>query len=444
MESDRQLHALRDLGGIVTGKTPKTAVENYFNGVTPFITPTDFDGRRWIEKTLRTLTSSGVDAVRSSLIPAKSVMVTCIGSDMGKVAMSAVASVTNQQINTLVINPEHEALYVYYNLLGRRTELRTLAAGSAQPILNKSSFGMIEIELPTWSEQRAVADILSALDDRIDFLRQTNTTLEAIAQALFKSWFVDFDPVRAKAEGREPEAAAQRSASGAGGRMPGAPMDAATAALFPSEFEASELGLIPKGWRAGRLGDISSNPRDQAKPGKIDPDTPYFGLEHMPRKSIALGDHGTADGLGSGKFWFEESDILFGKLRPYFHKVGLAPFKGICSTDILVLRPAKTVFHALLLTHASSDAIIGYATRLSNGAKMPRSSWKDIAGYPICIPPDFAAQVFNEAVEPMFERIKANVRAASALAQLRDTLLPRLISGKLRLLDAGREVEAIA
>jgi type I restriction enzyme S subunit len=280
--------------------------------------------------------------------------------------------------------------------------------------------------LPPASEESLLAvELLEALESRIQRLTETNTTLEAIAQALFKSWFVDFDPVHAKAEGREPEA-----------------MDAATAALFPSEFNESELGLIPKGWRTGRLGDISSNPRDQAKPDKIDPDTPYFGLEHMPRKSIALSDHGTANGLGSGKFWFEESDILFGKLRPYFHKVGLAPFKGICSTDILVLRSAKPVFHALLLTHASSDAIIDYATRLSNGAKMPRSSWKDIANYPICVPSDSAAQAFNEAVEPMLERIKANVRAVSTTTRLRDTLLPRLISGKLRLPDAERAIEA--
>ena len=240
-----------------------------------------------------------------------------------------------------------------------------------------------------------------------------------------QSWFVDFDPVHAKAEGREPEA-----------------MDAATATLFPSKFEESELGPIPKGWCTGRLGDVSSNIRDQARPDKIDPGTPYFGLEHMPRKSIALGDHGTADGLGSGKFWFEESDILFGKLRPYFHKVGLAPFKGICSTDILVLRPLQPAFHAILLMHASSDALIDYATRLSNGAKMPRSSWKDIANYPLCVPPDSAVQAFNETVDPMLRRIKANVEAASTLAELRDTLLPRLISGKLRLPEATEAAEA--
>jgi type I restriction enzyme S subunit len=317
--------------------------------------------------------------------------------------------------------------FVYYALSTRKA-IERLIRGSEHtgvPKINLAYIRQFEIPLPPLPVQTAIADVVIALDDRIDLLRQTNTTLEAIAQALFKSWFVEFDPVHAKAEGRDPEA-----------------MALATAALFPGEFEDSELGLIPKGWRAGQLGDVSSNIRDQARPGKIDPDTPYFGLEHMPRKSIALGDHGTADGLGSGKFWFEESDILFGKLRPYFHKVGLAPFKGICSTDILVLRPLQPAFHAFFLMHASSNALIDYATRLSNGAKMPRSSWKDIANYPICIPPDSVVQAFNETVDPMLRRIKANVETASTLAKLRDTLLPRLISGKLRLPEATEAVEA--
>ncbi len=317
--------------------------------------------------------------------------------------------------DTALVNPR----FLHYALQSSAVQQQIAwneGTGSTVSNLRIPVLKSLEIPSPPMDAQDFVANALGVLDDRIDLLHQTNSTLEAIAQALFKSWFVDFDPVHAKAEGRDPEA-----------------MDAATAAVFPSEFEESELGLIPKGWRAGRLCDVSSNPRDQAKPGKIDPDTPYFGLEHMPRKSIALSDHGTADGLGSGKFWFKESDILFGKLRPYFHKVGLAPFKGICSTDILVLRPLQAAFHAFLLMHASSDALIDYATRLSNGAKMPRSSWKDIANYPICVPPDFTVQAFNETVDPMLRRIKANVEAASTLTQLRDTLLPRLISGKLRL-----------
>lgn len=281
------------------------------------------------------------------------------------------------------------------------------------------------VPLPPLSVQRSIAELLGSIDERVLLLRQTNATLESIAQALFKSWFIDFDPVRAKAEGREPEG-----------------MDAATAALFPAEFEESALGLIPKGWCLGKLDAICTNPRNQAKPGQIPSDTPYIGLEHMPRKSIALDSAGTAEGLESGKFWFERNDVLFGKLRPYFHKVGLAPIRGVCSTDILVLRPKQQDWLGFLTMHLSSEALITYATQLSNGARMPRTSWQDVGGFALALPSPSIAAAFNAFVRPMFDRIYANIDAVRVLADLRDTLLPRLISGKLRLPEAQAMVES--
>lgn len=286
----------------------------------------------------------------------------------------------------------------------------------------------LRIPIPPLETQREIGAVLSALDDRIRLLRQTNITLESIAQALFKSWFIDFDPVRAKAEGREPEG-----------------MDADTAEMFPAEFEESALGLIPKGWEPNKLDAICTNPRAQAKPSQISADTPYIGLEHMPRKSIALDSIGTAEGLESGKFWFERNDVLFGKLRPYFHKVGLAPCRGVCSTDILVLRPKAAEWLGLLTMHASSDALVAHATQLSYGARMPRTSWHDVGAFDMVMPSQSLAGAFNAMVSPMFERIHANLDAVHVLADLRDTLLPRLISGKLRLPEVQTQLdEAIA
>ena len=283
----------------------------------------------------------------------------------------------------------------------------------------------LRIPTPPLKIQYEIGAVLGGLDDRIDLLRQTNATLESIAQALFKSWFIDFDPVRAKAEGREPEG-----------------MDADTAALFPAEFEESALGLIPKGWRVGKLADVCTNPRAQAKPGQMDAYTPYIGLEHMPRKSIALDSAGTADGLESGKFWFDRDDVLFGKLRPYFHKVGLAPCHGVCSTDILVLRTKAPEWLGFVAMHASSDALVSYATQLSNGARMPRTSWHDVGGFAVSLPSRPLAVAFNMTARATFERIYANIETARTLAETRDTLLPRLISGKLRLPEAEAALEA--
>jgi type I restriction enzyme S subunit len=269
--------------------------------------------------------------------------------------------------------------------------------------------------------------MLDALDDRIALLRETNATLEAIAQAMFKSWFVDFDPVHAKQQGRAPEG-----------------MSEATAALFPDSFEESELGLVPRGWQVGTLGDIAKTVKKQLQPSALHSELHYVGLEHIPRKSLSLSDWGDAEGLASAKAAFAKDDILFGKLRPYFHKVAIAPFDGVCSTDVLVCQSAKPAYYGLAAMHLFSKTLIDYAERLSNGAKMPRVNWKDLAAYPICVPPETLAANYSEIIKPIISRMMANVHQAQTLATLRDTLLPRLISGQLRLPEAEAALEAVA
>jgi type I restriction enzyme S subunit len=277
----------------------------------------------------------------------------------------------------------------------------------------------LRVPTPSLPDQIEIAATLGALDDRIALLRETNTTLEAIAQALFKSWFVDFDPVRAKSQGLVP-----------------AGMDEPTAALFPDSFEESALGLVPRGWRVGALGDVAQTVKVQLQPSELHSAINYVGLEHIPRKSLSLISWDTAEGLESAKAEFSEGDILFGKLRPYFHKVVVAPFDGVCSTDILVCQSQQRDYYGFTVMQLSSTALIDYADRLSNGAKMPRIGWRDIAAYPSAIPPAPVAAEYTRVIEPMLQRMKASVFQAQTLATLRDTLLPRLISGQLRLPDA--------
>lgn len=202
-----------------------------------------------------------------------------------------------------------------------------------------------------------------------------NGTLEAMARAIFKSWFVDFDPVRAKAEGRHPEG-----------------MDAATAALFPDSFQDSKLGPIPTGWKIGTLGDIAANRRDRINLDDVPPDTPYIGLEHIPIKSVALADWGTANAVTSNKSLFSEGDFLFGKLRPYFHKVGIAATAGICSTDILVITPKDDHWYSITLMTISSEEFVAYTDRSSADTKMPRTSWDDMSRYEFPISPADVAE----------------------------------------------------
>jgi type I restriction enzyme S subunit len=249
-----------------------------------------------------------------------------------------------------------------------------------------------------------------------------NETLEAIARALFKSWFVDFAPVRAKAEGRDP----------------GLPKHLAD--LFPDSFEDSELGEIPRGWKVGTLAEVAEHPRRSVQPNQIEAETPYIALEHMPKRCIALSDWGTAEGLESNKFEFRRGEILFGKLRPYFHKVGVAPVDGVCSTDIVVIAPRSEGWLGLVLGHVSSDAFVEYTNAGSTGTKMPRSSWGDMARYAIVIPSERVAVAFTDQLCPSFDRILLAIHESRTLAALRDTLLPKLISGELRVKDAERIV----
>lgn len=384
--SEWQTIRLGDLGRIVTGKTPSTSVPDFFGGDVPFVTPSDMHGHKVISRTARYLTKSGVAAVKGSFIPNGSVMVSCIGSDMGKVTIAAHDCVSNQQINSIVVSEKFSAGFIYYNLSTRKAELQSMAcSGSAQPILNKGHFSELPIVLPPLPEQRTIASVLGALDDKIELNRRMNETLEALAQSLFKSWFVD----------------ATQSA-------------------------------LPKGWREGTLGDVAENPRRGVQPDEMKPATPYIGLEHMPRRSIALSDWGHGDELESNKLEFKRGEILFGKLRPYFHKVGVAPLAGVCSTDILVITPKEPAWFGFVLGHVSSVELVKHTDAASTGTKMPRTNWNDIARFKVALPPESLAAEFTERIRPMIGRIIANIHESRTLAALRDALLPKLLSGELR------------
>ncbi len=302
-------------------------------------------------------------------------------------------------------------LYYFFNSTKGLHLLDTIRRQVSVAGITGSDLSRLEIPIPPLDEQRALAHILGTLDDKIELNRRTNETLEAIARALFKSWFVDFGPVRAKAEGRDP----------------GLPPHLAD--LFPDSFDGSELGEIPTGWRAGVLADLAEHPRRGVQPDLVDPSTLYVGLEHMPRGRMVLDDWGGAGALESGKLKFRRGEILFGKLRPYFHKVGVAPIDGICSTDIVVIRPRTDPAFGLVLGIVSSDAFVDYAAAGSTGTRMPRTNWAEMAHFPCAIPPDRVMGSFTDQIRPAIDRVVSSIHESRTLAALRDRLLPYLLSG---------------
>jgi len=238
----------------VTGKTPSTSDPDNFDGPYPFITIPDLNGRVVVDLTERTLSQKGADIIKSCLLPPNAVMMSCIAT-VGRCGVTAKPSFTNQQINSVIPTGNVDTRFLYYAFTQIGSAIESAGGGgSVYTNVSKSRFSDIEITLPAnIAEQRAIAHILGTLDDKIELNRRMNETLEGIARAIFKSWFVDFDPVRAKAEGRDP----------------GLPKHIAD--LFPDSFEDAEIGKIPKGWEVVPLPDVIdvNPPRTSALPGSL-------------------------------------------------------------------------------------------------------------------------------------------------------------------------------
>jgi type I restriction enzyme S subunit len=425
-------HKIGEIGRIVTGKTPRTSDPDNFGEGIPFVTPTDMDSRKIIGVTARRITKKGALTVQNSIIPAGAVMVSCIGSDMGKSAIAGLACATNQQINSIVVDEQFNSEFVYYNLSMRKAELQHLASGgSTMPILNKGHFSEVEISFPPLSEQQEIATFLGALDDRIALLRETNITLEAIAQAMFKSWFVDFDPVRAKQEGRAPEG-----------------MSDATAALFPDSFEESAVGLVPRGWKVGILQDCCVQIESGGTPKRTVPEYWTGNISWLTsgevRNPIVFDTKEKITQLGvkesSAKIWPIGTTVV--------------AMYGATAGEVCLLAEATTANQACcgLIPSPSFRSFLFLCARKerenlaskSSGSAQQNLNKGLVANHQTLIPPKGILAEYESVAGSLLDSWTENERQAQTLATLRDTLLPRLISGKLRLPEADSQImEAI-
>jgi len=391
--SEWQTVAIGEICDLVTsGGTPLTSQKEYYhNGSIPWVKTKEVNQCR-LYGTENHITQLGLDNSSAKLIPENSIIIAMYGDGKtaGRVALNKVPVTTNQACCNLILNKQKANYdFVFYNLMGRYDELVSKKTGSGQQNLNGKIIKEIEIDLPSLPEQKAIASVLSSLDDKIDLLHRQNKTLEAMAETLFRQWFIE---------------------------------------------EAKE------DWEDAVLGDIATNVRVNATTESIESDEIYIGLEHIERRHIALSQHGIGSDVASNKSRFKKHDILFGKLRPYFHKVCIAPFDGICSTDILVLRAKKEVLITFTLFAFFQDSVVEYANLASGGTRMPRADWGSLSQYPIAIPPVDLLHQFNDLVLPSIEKIHTNLVQIQTLENLRDTLLPKLMSGEVRIQYQTEEV----
>ena len=317
--------------------------------------------------------------MRLKFAPPGSVAFAKIGEGLKAERLRQITRPTAMDNNMMAAVPKGGAIEPrFLRFLLESVHLASWAEGSALPYLRQKDLAAIPVTVPAMNEQRAIASTLGALDDKIESNRRATATGESLVRAIVKS------------------------------------------ALDASDGEE------------GTLGDYCSLVKSPMKVESIEPTASYIGLEHMPRGSIFLTEWGKAEGLGSNKTAFKKGDLLFGKLRPYFKKVGIAPVDGVCSTDILVVRPKSPRDLTLIAVVAASDALIDSLTSRSTGTRMPRASSKDLVTWQVPVLTATERTELSDRVSPLVERLTQLTFESHRLAALRDALLPELLSGRLR------------
>ena len=335
----------------------------------------------------------------------KTTVIGRVGSYCGSLYYSKdVCWVTDNAIKANAINGNNPK-FLYYLLQTLR--LNDWRAGSGQPLLNQTTLSSIPVAVPHLSEQRAIAHILGTLDDKIDLNRRMNETLEAMARALFKSWFVDFDPVRAKMEGRDT----------------GLPKHIAD--LFPERLVESELGEIPEGWEVATVGDYVSN-FDSKR-------VPVSGAERAKRKG-PYPYHGAASVMDHvDDYLFYGVYLLLGEDGSVMRENGLAVTQYVwgkfwVNNHAHVLQGKGAVSTEQIYLHFFFEPIAPYVT----GAVQPKLSQGRMNSVPFVFAGDKICKTFVKEVNGLFARLRTCAMEAKLLVALRDTLLPKLLSGELR------------
>ena len=388
---------ISDLGRIVTGKTPRTSNAQNYGGDIPFLTPSDDLTGKFAPKTVKTITELGLSEVKNCLLPSKSVCVSCIGSDLGKVVITNEPTVTNQQFNSIIPTDENYTDFIYYLMTIVGKHLNFLSKTStAVPIINKSTFSDYEIEVPSLENQRRIAKILSSLDDKIETNRRINDNLEQQAQALFKSWFVDFEPFK---EG---------------------------------EFEETKQGMIPKGWKASSLEDITAQKservgdRDDVKvlspvtTGELMLSEEYF-TKQVFSESIAKYKV-----VKSGDFAYNPARVNIGSLGRNNYD-----FDG-CVSPVYVVFSCKDGYAHLFDLYRKTEKFKTEVNLRAIGGVRQSLNYKDFAFIQCIVPPHRVVEEFNAIYEHLLVMQKHTKEESERLASLRDTLLPRLMSRELK------------
>ncbi len=414
---------------IGSGATPRGGKEAYLdNGEYSLIRSQNVHDFKFSKTGLAFINEEQANKLKNVTVEENDVLLNITGDSVARVCQvpsDVVPARVNQHVAIIRTNADIlDQTYLKYYLLQPNIKSYLLAlssTGATRKALTKSMIEGLELKLPSIVTQRQIAAILSTLDDKIELNLQMNETLEKMAQAIFKEWFVDFNFPKLSESGltgfKDEQDKTKKSSKFSN----------------PENQDADKGDGLPKGWKWGTIGDLSNNIRDSWKPVQGSDSLKYVGLEHIPRKSIMISEWGKSSDINSQKSQFKTGDILFGKLRPYFHKVITAPFDGICSTDILVIRSKELFIQLYLYFHLYSDNCIKYSNSHSSGTRMPRVNWKSLSNYEIPLPPKDILESFQKVLTPIFNKVHKSIYTNEYLINIRNTLLPKLMSGQISL-----------
>lgn len=390
-----------DLGTIITGKTPKTSIKENYGGEIPFLTPSDDMSFRSAPKTKKTITQRGLSEVKNCLIPKDSICVSCIGS-VGYVVITKQNTVTNQQINSIILKDGYDVDFIYYLMTIVGKDLNRLSQTStAVPIISKSTFSNTRISVPSLKVQKRISSILKSLDDKIENNRKINENLEQQAQALFKSWFVDFEPFREQ------------------------------------PFVESELGMIPEGWRVDNLDNLCSFiSRGLSPKYKDNTDQWVLGQTCVRNNIVTLTNARTHEPKANTEKKVKQWDILINSTGiGSLGRVGIVYF----DKDNIAFDSHLTVVRSKdeLYKHYIGRNLLMRQLEIENMAigstgqtELPKESVKTMQ---LIVPDKASVQRFNKFIEPIALRMYQTYDENNNLSLLRDTLLPKLMSGEIKL-----------
>ena len=394
--------AIAELGDVITGRTPPSSRPECFGDRYPFITPSDMDGRKFMRMTERSLSEEGAGLLKSNRIPPGCVTVSCIGWQMGKTAVTAEVSCTNQQLNTIRPRADVSVDFLYYSLLLRRDKLLSLGAstGVRTPILNKTAFSQLRIPIPPLPVQRRIASILDAYDDLIENNLRRIKILEQMAQTIYREWFVEF-------------------------RAPGVQLRKATA----EEKKVTGKNVMPKGWEVKKLGDIC-----RITMGQSPPSTAYNQVgKGLPfhQGATDFGDLFPTDRTycTMTNRLAEEGDILLsvrapvGRINVATNTKRIVIGRGVAALRFLTDEQALGLLQ--IKEKFKEEDMMGGGTIFKSVTK------DDVHGIRLLCPDGASRRVFEDRASTMIVEIRTLTVKNGNLRGRRDLLLPKLVSGEI-------------